>query len=298
MLCWCVGAICSSIAATLTKTTLTVPLRFYFAAGSRCVRAAVPMVGTPQRRDSSRHRRTAAIVALRAIRNTSPIRPAERRAERRRLRRERVRRRDAAFYRGLLAYCGVPPRQPRRRREVQQQQLPEVEQPLVLSSDTSGDNLGNPVQQGQVEVINLDSSLETLPDIDPRPQHQIPVLRLPEDFLPPLQHQVLREAYVLLERLQLPPLQPLTPPPELEPRPVSPLPVLNIDWGELEVNLAIFDGPPVPQIQQPVAVPVPEFVPANFAQPPPMQQVDWAAIAHALFTAAEQQYRQQQGHPN
>ena len=115
------------------------------------------------------------------------------------------------------------------------------------------------------------------------------------DFLPPLRHQVLREAYVLLERLQLPPLQPLTPPPELEPRPVSPLPVLHIDWGELEGNLAIFDGPPVPQIQQPVVVPVPQFEPDHFVPPPPMPRVDWAAIAHALFTAAEQQHREQQG---
>ena len=194
------------------------------------------MVGTPTRRHSSRHRRVAAILALRAIRNTSPVRPAERRAERRRLRRERVRRRDAKFYRGLLAYCGVQHNQPRRRRRVQPQR-PEVEQPIVLSSDTSGDDLQNIGQRGPVELINLDSSLETLPDIDPRPQHQLPEPSLRNELLPPLQHRVLTEAYVLLERLQVPHLQPLTPPPEQQQRPLTPLPVFHINWEDLEGNL-------------------------------------------------------------
>ena len=71
-------------------------------------------------------------------------------------------------------------------------------------------------------IIDLDSSLETLPDIDPHPQFQLLVEPLPElghlnitlEFPPPLQHQALREAFVLLNRLQLPLLQPLTPPPE------------------------------------------------------------------------------------
>ena len=244
----------------------------------------------------------ASILALRAIRNTSPVRPAERRAERRRLQRDRVRRRDAAFYRGLLAFCGAQPEQPRRRRRVERPQ-PVVDRPIVVSSETSADDIRAPIL-AQPMVIDLDSSVESLPNIDPRPQFQLPVEHLVDlghldvtvEF-PPLQHQVLREAYVLLERLQLPPLQPLTPPPELEPRIVSPGAVFDIDWEELEEGLAIFDGPPVPLMQQPIVVPVPQFEPAHFVQPPPMPRVDWAAIAHALFVAAEQQHREQQGNP-
>ena len=262
------------------------------------------MVGTPQRRHSSRHRRVAAILALRAIRNTSPVRPRERRAERRRIERARERRRNAEFYRGLLAYCGVPQEPVRRRRRVEPQR-PAVNLPVVLSLDTSGDDLPVPEQQGPIVLIDLDSSIESLPNIDPRPQFQLPVEPLVDlghlDVtleLQPLQHQVLREAYVLLERLQLPPLQPMTPPPELEQRVSSPGLEVEIDWEVLEEGLAVFDGPPVPQIQQPVAVPVPQFEPANFLQPPPMPRVDWAAIAHALFVAAEQQHREQQMNPN
>ena len=146
--------------------------------------------------------------------------------------------------------------------------------------------------------VDLDSSLESLPNIDPRPQHQLPVLSQARELPAPLQHQVLREAYVLLERLQLPPPQPLAPPPELRPHPVPPLPVLHIDWGELEDNLAAFDGPPLPALQQPSIVPYPQFVPVHFAPPQPLQQVDWAAIAHALFTIAEREHQQRLSNPN
>ena len=166
-----------------------------------------------------------------------------------------------------------------------------VELPIVLSSDTSGDDLPNIGQQRPIELVDLDSSLETLPDIDPRPRHQLPVPSLPSELLPPLQHRVLREAYVLLERLQLPPLQPLTPPPELQQHPLTPLPVLHIDWGELEGSLAAFDRPPMPQLQQPAVAPYPQFVPVHFAQPLPLPQVDWAAIAHSLFVVAEREHQ-------
>ena len=242
------------------------------------------MVVTPPRRHQTRHRRTAYILARRAISQVSPVRDSERRADRRRLRRQRERRRDAAFYRGLLAFCGVQQQPPGRFRRVPNPP-PAVELPVVLSSDASGDEQREQAPERPIVLVDLDSSVETLPDIDPTPQHQLPAL--PCEPWPQLEHRVLREAYVLLERLQLPPLQPPTPPPELELRPEEPLPVLEIDWGELEAHLVAFDGPPVPQLEQPVVVPVPQFVPVN-----------WAAIAHALFTAAEQQHREQQGNPN
>ena len=133
------------------------------------------MVGTPQRGSRTRHRRTASILAQRAISRVSPIRDSERRAERRRLQRQRERRRDAAFYRGLLAYCGVPPEPQRRRRRVELLQ-PVVDRLIVISSDTSSDNIRPPVP-AQPIIIDLDSSLESLPNIDPRPQWQLPVPR-------------------------------------------------------------------------------------------------------------------------
>ena len=172
------------------------------------------MVETRPRRSSTKHRRTASILAHRAISRASPIRDSERRAERRRLQRQRERSREAAFYRGLLAYCGVPPEQPRRCRRVE---LPQrvVDRPIVVSSDTSSDNIRPPILARPV-VVDLDSSIESLPNIDPRPQFQLPVpplrdlghLDITAEFVPPLQHRALREAYVLLHRLQLPPLQP------------------------------------------------------------------------------------------
>ena len=147
-----------------------------------------------------------------AIAAVSPIRERERRAERSRIQRDRVRCRNAEFYRGLLAYCGVPQSPPRRRRRVEPSR-PVVELPIVLSSDTSGDDLPEPAPQQPIVLVDLDSSLETLPDIDPRPQCQLPVeplcdlgpLDITLEFPPPLQHQTLKEAYVLLSRLQLPP---------------------------------------------------------------------------------------------
>ena len=77
-------------------------------------------------------------------------------------------------------------------------------------------------------LVGLDSSLETLPDIDPRPQFQLPLkqphepledlgdLNITAEFLPPIRHQVFREAVVLLERMLEQPRQPLTPPHEPE----------------------------------------------------------------------------------
>ena len=266
------------------------------------------MVGTPLRRHSSRHRRVASILAQRAIQDISPIRPAERRAERRRRERARERRRDAEFYRGLLAYCGVPQQPARRRRRVGPQR-PQVVQPVILSSDTSGDDQPDPQQQRPVVVVDLDSSIESLPNIDPRPQWQLPVeqlvdlgpLNVTQELLPPLQHRVLTEAYVLLQHLQLPALQHITPPPELPPRAPTPPPEEEEQWRTLEVELERLDNnsyaltvtEPL-ALQQPQVEPVPEHVPAAHVQPQPMPAVDWALVAHALFTVAEAEYRQRE----
>ena len=154
------------------------------------------MVATPPRRHSTRHRCTASILAQRAISQISPIRDRERRAEGRRVQRNRARRRDAAFYLGLLAFCGMPPAPPRRRHRVEQPR-PVVDEPIVLSSDTSAEGIVLPDQQPQQIVLDLDSSIESLPNIDPRPQWQLPVGPLrdlgpldvtAECLPPPLQH--------------------------------------------------------------------------------------------------------------
>ena len=247
----------------------------------------------------------ASILALRAIRNTSPVRPAERRAERRWIERARERRRNAEFYRGLLAYCGVPQQPARQHRQVEPQR-PAVELPVVLSSDTSGDNLPEPQQQRPIVLVDLDSSIESLPDIDPRPQCPLPVeplvdlghLDITVEFPPPIQHRMLREAYVLLSRLQLPPLQLVAPPPEFPLRPPTPPPEQRVDWEGLEAAVAEFDAPgafelpPQLGLEQPEVAACPQYMPANFAAPPPLPPVDWAMVAYALFTIAERDSQQ------
>ena len=218
------------------------------------------------------------------------------------MQRDRVRCRNAKFYHGLLAYCGVPQLPPRRRCRVEPLRR-EVELPVVLSSDTSGDDLPEPAPERLIVLLDLDSSVESLPNIDPRPQWQLPVEPLrdlgPLDIMaecqPPLQHQVFREAYVLLQHLQLLPLRPITPPPELQPLHQTPPHHQAVDWVELEAAVATFDGqeylvvPRVPLLQQPEVVPVPQHIPTGFATPPPMPEVYWAGIARALFTVVERQ---------
>ena len=152
--------------------------------------------------------------------------------------------------------------------------------------------------------MELDSSADSLPNIDPRPQWQLPVeplidlgpLNVTAECGPAsLQHQVLREACVLLQHLQAPPLRTITPPPE------QPKPQQQEDWVELEAAVARFDGqeylvvPRVPLLQQPEVVALPQHVPAGFAAPPPMPAVDWAVIAGALFEIVERENRQRAG---
>ena len=167
--------------------------------------------------------------------------------------------------------------------------------PIVLSSD---DNLPPPAPP----LIDLDSSLESLPNIDPRPQFQLPIQPLPDlgplnitlDFPPPLQHQALREACVVLQRMQLPPLAPITPPPEFPPQLPTP-PIPQEQWEGIEAALALFEAPhqcymlaPL-TLQQPDVLALPQFVPHNFANAQPLPAIDWALIVQAVFTAAEQQ---------
>ena len=181
-----------------------------------------------------------------------------------------------------------------------------VDQPIIVLSGTSAEDIQAPIPV-QPLVIDLDSSLESLPNIDPRPQFQLPVVPLVDlghrditvEFPPPLQHQALREVYVLLCHLQLPPLQPLTPLPQFPPRPLTPPPEQEEDWAGLEVAVANFDGQqqqfvpsPFLALQQPDVAPFPQFVPGNFVPPPPLPRVDWAMVAYALFTVAEHESQQ------
>ena len=272
------------------------------------------MVGTPERRHSTRHRRVAAVLARRAIAGISPIRERDGRAERRRLVGDRRRRARAALLRGMREVLGLPVR----RRRPPQQPWPDPNAPRVLSSDddlplpepplidldSSIDSLPNidPRPQFQLPIDPiidqhpLDSSLDSLPNIDPRPQFQLPVeplvdlgpLDITVDYPPPLQHQTLREAYVLLQRLQLPPFQPITPPPEHPPLVLTPPPDQE-GWVEVDAAVATINGqdyivfPQPLELQQPEVAPEPEFVPGQFVQPQQLPQVDWARIAAALF---------------
>ena len=85
------------------------------------------------------------------------------------MQRDRARRHDAAFYRDLLAFCGVPPEPPTRRRWVEPPR-PVVNQPIVLSSDTSAEEIVLLDQEPRPIVLDLDSSLESLH----RPQAAVP----------------------------------------------------------------------------------------------------------------------------
>ena len=265
------------------------------------------MVGTPERRHSSIHRRTAAIVARRAIGLVSPVRERDRRAERRRLARNRRARADAALLREMKQFLGLPVAPPRRRlpRPQHQPQQPSV----VVLSDTSEEDV--PPLIPQPEVVDLDLSIESLPNIDPRPQWQLPEqplqdlgpLDITAELLPQLHHQTLREAVVLLQRLQVPPLQKITPPPELPPRDLTPPPEQAVEWDVVEAGVANFDRRdyvlfvPALELQQLQVVAVPELLPQRLAQPQPIQPVDWALVAHALFSIAEGEHRGRASNP-
>ena len=223
--------------------------------------------------------------------------------------RDRRRRERATLLRGMREVLGLP--QPHRHRRQPPPRPVDNNEPIVLSSDSSAEE-----QRGPPPIlVDLDSSVESLPNIDPRPQWQLPVQPLPDlgpidveaELLQPqqpLQHQTFREAVVLLERLQLPALRPFTPPPELLQRPPTPPPEEEVDWVEVGAAVAEVDGqryllvPQPPVLQQPDLVPVPQHVPINFTAPPPMPPVVWAEIARALFSLAERQSVWGAVHPN
>ena len=50
--------------------------------------------------------------------------------------------------------------------------------------------------------------------------------------------------------------------------------------------------PPPLGLEQPEVAACPQYMPANFAAPRPLPQVDWAMVAYALFTVAEWDNRQ------
>ena len=214
------------------------------------------MVGTPERRHSSRHYRTASILAQRAISAINPVRERDRRRERRRLVRDRRARANAALLRSLKVLFDQPVTPPRRRLPRRPRQQPEA--PIEVVSDASEDVLP-PVRQPV--IVDLDSSVESLPNIDPRPQWQLPVeplqdlgpLDVTAELAPQLWSQTFRETYVHLQRLQLPPLQPLTPPPELPPRAITPPPEQDEGWVELEAAVADFYGQHYILLAQPLA---------------------------------------------
>ena len=200
---------------------------------------------------------------------------------------------NAALLRSLKVLFYQPVTPPRRRLPRRPRQQPEA--PIEVVSDASKDILP-PAQQPV--IVDLDSSVESLPNIDPRPQWQLLVgplqdlgpLDVTAELAPQLWSQTFREAYVLIQRMQLPPLQPLTPPPEFPP------PEQDEDWVELDAAVAGFDGhqyillaQPL-ALQQPQVAPVPEHVPVGHQPPQPLQQTDYAAIASALFYIAEREH--------
>ena len=157
------------------------------------------MVETPPRQHSSRHRRTASILAQRAISNIS----RDRRQERRRIARGRRIRAKAAVLQDMKIFFGLPvtPRRPRLLR----QPRPQQEGQEVIDLSSSAESFPQPAPP-QI-VLDLDSSLESLPNIDPRPQFQLPVeplvdlgcMDVTQELIPPLRHQTFREACVLLQ---------------------------------------------------------------------------------------------------
>ena len=136
-----------------------------------------------------------------------------------------------------------------------------------------------------------------------QPLQDLGPLNVTAELLPPLHHQTLREAFVLLQRLQLPPLLPITPPPELPPRALTPPPEQAVEWDAVEVGVGNFDGQeyavlvPLLELQQPQVVAVPELVPPRLTEPQPVPPVDWALIAHALFSIAEREHSGREGNP-
>ena len=219
--------------------------------------------------------------------------------------RDRRLRTRATLLRGMREVLGLP-LQHRRRRQPQPQRV-DNQVPITLSSDSSAED-----PEPQPVLVDLDSSIESLPNIDPCPQFQLPQEPLPDlghlnvtaEFLQPLQHQTFREAFVLLQRLQLPPLQPLTPPPELPLQVPTPPPEPTVEWVCLEAAVASFDGrqclvlPPSLTLQQSDVVPVPKHVPGQFSAPPPMPQIDWATIAKVIFTITERESQLNQTNSN
>lgn len=163
-------------------------------------------------------------------------------AERRRRRREGRRKDRAGELREIKDYFGLP--RPHRQRH----QLPRPQPPEVISSGESEDLEQLPLQPQNVVLVDLGGTYEELPDLGVA---------------------ALRQAYMLLERVeagqQLPqfPELPLTPPRELEP---------ETNWYNLEEWLADLD-----QFRQHLQPPPPALDPRPV--PLPQQAINWELIA-------------------
>ena len=144
------------------------------------------------------HRRTTSHLALHGILDYSLVREQDRRDERNQLCRNRHRRVSAALLREMREFFGLPvaPHQwpPR-------QQQPDTDEPIVISSDSSGDKRPNPEQVPEPVVIEIADSTDT--------NIELPNINLLLQQLPlPVPEAAFREAFALLHRLQEPP--PLT----------------------------------------------------------------------------------------
>ena len=113
--------------------------------------------------------------------------------------------------------------------------------------------------------INLAESFDELPDLEPPPRRAT------------IQEVALKQAYVVLHRVDEYRLLPQLPLINVQQQPDPPL---EVDWIQVEYELAALDHQPLPQ-----QVP-PQLLPPQF-QPQPLQPpIDWELIAVALINLA------------
>lgn len=103
-------------------------------------------------------------------------------------------------------------------------------------------------------MVDLSETYDELPDLDPRPQRAT------------IQQAALRQAYVLIERLNEDLVVPQLPVLPVAQQPDSPL---SIDWNQLEYQLPVFDNQE-PQAPQP-----------QIELHQDHQQMDWGLVAVA-----------------
>ena len=188
-----------------------------------CSASARPMTNSPIARRVRRHRRGASYRALRGIQNYSPICDWERRNQRNQISRKRHRRVSRALLGQMLNFFGIPKSPPRQRRQPQPE--PDPDMAIVISSDSSSDNLPQPEPHIVPLLIEMSSSSEEdLPDIEQLEVQPPPQL---------LQVELLQEPIILLEEVVF--LRRLS---ENYAEPLRPVQQPPINWDELELRLA------------------------------------------------------------